>query len=570
MPGFVGFARANSCSDSDRNICRAMRELLAHRPFHIQGEPFSDDNICTAYVENGKLGASIKHVETDQVIIWIDGDIQHPKSKQSQDAVDTWLAKTMADLEKDTSALRDISGVYAAVVYDKCKKLIHLVTDRHGFRYLYWTVLDGQLIWASELKGFLGNPSFQPQIARAAVEEFISNGSLSRDNTWFEGVQLLPPASVLTWNLQDRKCSVRRYWNWESIEQLPDSIDERELIEELVRRFKQAVRKGHRGEERLGLTLSGGLDSRAIFAVLTSDSAPFEAITYGQDGCKEIEIAQCLTNRERVPHTIVPITTENWLNDRLEAVWWLDANVSLLHFHGLEALSQVRKNIDVVFDGFLGDVVAGGSGLNDAGYSPEAEVWNKARRCTMNGIRLGEYFVRYHLPFADNDFMDLMMGVPAKLRMKARLYRRLLLRISPELFADVPRANTGLTVTAPRFVRGADKRIRDMRSKLRIFMGLKAKPGLRNGSMMADYGVLIESSSARDVFNRLLFNGDPLYRQFVDRSTLANHKAQLVNGSVDPELLCRYATLEIWLQRLYGDAQIYPALVGSEDKAGVQ
>jgi len=169
----------------------------------------------------------------------------------------------------ELSLLKQVDGVFAAVIYDPGRQMIHLMTDRYGFRHLYWTVCRRRLAWASEVKALLALPGFEAKIDRRALGHFLGMVHFIHDRTWFEDVRALSPASALTWDLRQGRVQMRRYWWWDQdVKPLSGKIDRNQLAEEMGRRFVAGVRRRTRERERVGIELSGGLDSRAAFAAM--------------------------------------------------------------------------------------------------------------------------------------------------------------------------------------------------------------------------------------------------------------------------------------------------------------
>jgi asparagine synthase (glutamine-hydrolysing) len=53
------------------------------------------------------------------------------------------------------SFLNQLRGEFALCLYDETKELFVAARDRYGIKPLFWTVVDGKLLIASEMKAFL-------------------------------------------------------------------------------------------------------------------------------------------------------------------------------------------------------------------------------------------------------------------------------------------------------------------------------------------------------------------------------------------------------------------------------
>ena len=104
--------------------------------------------------------------------------------------------------DTDFSFLKEIDGIYSAVIYDSQKQKIYLISDRYGLCHLYWMIRDNCLVWASEVTTMLAWPAFSPTIDRQSIEDFFKRGHWLGNRTWFEKVKFLPPGTVLPWDIQ--------------------------------------------------------------------------------------------------------------------------------------------------------------------------------------------------------------------------------------------------------------------------------------------------------------------------------------------------------------------------------
>ena len=51
--------------------------------------------------------------------------------------------------------LEIIDGMYAIIIYDILNKKVYLIRDRVGIKPLYYSFIDNQLVWGSELKAII-------------------------------------------------------------------------------------------------------------------------------------------------------------------------------------------------------------------------------------------------------------------------------------------------------------------------------------------------------------------------------------------------------------------------------
>ncbi len=553
MPGLVGFT--DKYCRYNENMLLNMRDILKYFDSYVDEEPYSDNKVYASRTHLGIIDQGRQPYNlNDRFFSWIDGEFYNQEELKTKynviSATDNELLSNIYHSTRSFEFLKDIDGTYAAILYDKKEKKVYLITDRYGFKPLYWGLINGDLVWSSELKGFLGHADFKPAIDRAAVKEFLDIGYLLEDRTWFEGVELVSPASVLTFDLEKSKVETRHYWSWHNIKPIKEPIDEREIAEELGRLFKESVRKRVNNDERVGITLSGGLDSRAILAAVPEDYKPLHTFTFGQEGCDDIKIASKASKIKGAEHHALKLDSDNWLLPRISGIWKSDASFSLLHMHGMEFYDEYKRYMDFNLNGFLGDAILGGSYISK-NQSVEYKVRNRGRRFINQALILGKSWLMHRRPFFDNDLICLMLSIPEGLRRDSYIYNKMLLNSFPEYYNNIPWQKTGYPISYP------DKFVKLITFKNRVINKLKRESrrlgfNFKDSRNYTDYPEWIRQEPAKSFFEKMLLSKNALYPEYVDRNTIqeyvSNHMGKKANYHNE---LCLALTFELWLQQIF-------------------
>src|SRR2546427_9674033 len=90
-----------------------------------------------------------------------------------------------------------LRGIFAFAIYDRPRRRLLLARDRFGVKPLFYTVHDGQWVFASEIKAIAALPSFQPRLDRQARYDFLGLGYVPEPATGFANVQALAKGSTL-------------------------------------------------------------------------------------------------------------------------------------------------------------------------------------------------------------------------------------------------------------------------------------------------------------------------------------------------------------------------------------
>ena len=553
MPGLVGFT--DKYCKYNKNMLLNMRRLLKHFDWHIDEDPYSDKQVYASRTHIGIIDQGRQPYElANRFFSWLEGEFYNQEELRTKYCVtsanDNDLFTNIYGETMSFDFLRDIDGYYAAALYDKKNGMVYLITDRYGFKPLYWGILNDNLIWSSELKGFLSHSDFKTVIDRTAVEEFFDIGYLLENRTWFEGVELVPPASVLSFNVKQSTVGINHYWSWSETNPTIESIDEREIAEELGRLFQESVRKYINNEERIGITLSGGLDSRAILAAVPEGYKPLHTFTFGQEGCDDIKIASKVSKIKGAEQHALILNTDNWLIPRINGVWKSDGSFSLLHMHGMEFYEEYKKHIDFNLNGFLGDAILGGSYISK-NQTVEYKVRNRGRRFINQALVIGESWLIHRRPFFDKDLICLMLSVSEALRRDSYIYSKMLLNLFPEYYRNIPWQKTGCPINYP------DRLVKFLMFKNQVISKLKRESrrfgfNFKDLKQYTDYPAWIRQEPAKSFFKKLLLNKDALYCDYINRNKV--HK--YINDHMDNKTnyhneLCLTLTFELWLKQIF-------------------
>jgi len=584
MPGLIGFIDKHHKYNG--NMLLIMRDLLKHFDNYVDDELYYDENIYASRTHLGVINQGKQpYIFNNCLFSWMEGEFYNQeelKSKYNVDSeTDNELFSNIYNSTRSFKFLKDIDGYYAAVLYDKKENKVYLITDRYGFKPLYWGIIDDDLVWSSELKGFLGHIDFKPIIDRQAVEDFFCIGYQLENRTWFEGIELVPPASILTFDLKKAKVESRHYWNWREIKPIRGTIDERELAEELGNLFKQSVRRRVNKNERIGIALSGGLDSRAILAAVPEDYESLHTFTFGQEGCDEIKIARKASDIKGAKHHAFKLNSNNWFMPRINGVWKSDGSLNLLHMHGIEFYDEYKSYIDFSLNGFAGDIVLGGSYLGKFNLDEkidslivknitlsEVEIsdfnnWyminktdpyfinNRVRRFTNGGLILLAKLIEVRMPFWSNKLIDFIYSIPDLLRYDNYIYNKMLLITFPDYYIKIPWQKTGFPISYPkRFVELA-------KLKNRVVNRLKRKSkrlgfNFKNLRDYANYSAWTRHEPAWSFLEEVLLSKDAMYPEYIDKNKvhtyIRNHIERNANYHNE---LCLALTFELWLQQVF-------------------
>lgn len=582
MPGLVGFTCYGLERPGSIKVLSKMLDMISHHEFYIKDELYCDGLVCSSRSHVNATQKEPQPYSDAGLYIWLDGEFYNQQEMiPSSNMTDPEILLQYYKNDREFSFLKVIDGFYSAVIYDSLQTKIHLITDRYGLRHLHWTIYKGQLVWASEVKAFLSLNDYSPEINKKAVEEFIDIGYLLEDKTWFKNIEVLSSGTVLTWDMKKQTMGKNRYWWWDKIRPSTKEYNEDEISEKLGELFKKAVERRTKENDKHGLLLSGGLDSRAVLAAAPIFNSTLNVLTFGKKGSDDIRIAESVAKVKGAAHHVFEITKDNWLTPRLNGVWWTDGGLNLMHMHGIEAIGLIRSLFSINLSGFAGDLILGGSYLSDKRYldSMNCEIiaeamrcspayiekfdyylnlsksdyfflQNRVRRFTIGGTKLLLTEIEQRMPFLDNKLIEFAYSLPDLLRFRGYIYKKTLLKAFPSYYEKIPWQKTGVPISWPLSITNIislAKRVNRKIIKELNRLGIS----IDDAYSYDDYPNWLRKEPALSFCDSVLNNPSAIYPEYISRHHVLETYKRHLAGKNHSEAIGRYLTFEVWLQQVY-------------------
>ncbi len=181
--------------------------------------------------------------------------------------------------EEDPSFPAGLNGRFHGLLVDRNRGTAVLFNDRCGMHRIYYHESKDAFYFASEAKAILAvRPDLRRMDSRG-FGEFISCGAVLENRTLFEGIHVLPPASA--WVFRNGSIERKRNYfhpkEWEEQEKL----DLESYYRELQATFTRNLPRYFAEHERIGMSLTGGLDTRMILACRKPDPGSLPCYTFG-------------------------------------------------------------------------------------------------------------------------------------------------------------------------------------------------------------------------------------------------------------------------------------------------
>jgi asparagine synthase (glutamine-hydrolysing) len=222
------------------------------------------------------------------------------------------------------AALERVDGMFAFACYDRIAGVLFCARDRLGIKPFYYTDVGGRLAFASELKSLLALPFLDRQMNPAALFHYMSLMYVPGADSILDGVRRLPPGHHLTYRLADRSLSVARWWRPEFSG--GDAADAEARVRDGL---ADAVARWSLSDVPIGCSLSGGLDSSSIVALLAQAGQKVQTYSVGFGGAgesdwDELPNARAVAEKWQTDHREIVLDPETLLDDLPQMVWHLD------------------------------------------------------------------------------------------------------------------------------------------------------------------------------------------------------------------------------------------------------
>lgn len=284
----------------DENLLIRMRDTMIHRGPDGAGAWVSEDR--KVGLGHRRLSiidlseAAAQPMCNEEATLWIsfNGEIyNHAEIKSELQSLGNHKWKTdHSDTEVILHAfeqwgilcLEKFRGMFAIALWDERRKELWLIRDRIGIKPLYYSILNGRINFASEIKALLEDSEQKRVVDEEAFFHYLSFLTTPAPMTLFAGIKKLPAGSWLNIK-EDGQIRLTRYWDvWDHTSPLRDSSEE-EIAERVLLELRTAVKLRKVSDVPVGVFLSGGIDSSTNAALFSEgEERPIKTFTIGYEG----------------------------------------------------------------------------------------------------------------------------------------------------------------------------------------------------------------------------------------------------------------------------------------------
>jgi asparagine synthase (glutamine-hydrolysing) len=269
-------------------------------------------------------------------------------------------------IEYGVSCVDNFIGMFAFSIFDKHKDEFYIVRDRLGVKPLYYVKNDQEIIFSSEIKSILEIDKSYIQLNKQAISSYMSFRYPILNDTFFKGVNSLPPAHYLKIS-NSSNVEVVEYWSLcNSFKEQKNDKGEEYYLKNLRSLLGSSVEYRMISDVPFGAFLSGGVDSGVITSIMSKNSStPIKTYNIGfeEQGYNEFEYANIIKSKFKTDHHEIVMNADDYMETMDELISYKDAPLSVPNEVPLYLMcKKLKKKITVVLSGEGADEIFGGYG----------------------------------------------------------------------------------------------------------------------------------------------------------------------------------------------------------------
>ena len=275
MCGIVGFTNYKKNINNPTYILNNMKDTLTNRGPDEEGI-YSSDEIFMAHKRlividpiGGKQPMITKYNENEYSIVY-NGQIYNCIELRNLLIENGFTFNTTSDTEVLLKAfifygydvVKHLNGIFAFAIWNKEKEELFLARDHFGIKPLFYTLLNDNFVFASEIKALFEFPDVEKVIDKNGLCELFGIGPAhTAGTTVFKNIFELSPAHFAIFNKYG--LHTHRYWKLKSA---PHTHSFFETCDNIKFLLEDSIKKQLVSDVQLCVFLSGGLDSSIITA----------------------------------------------------------------------------------------------------------------------------------------------------------------------------------------------------------------------------------------------------------------------------------------------------------------
>ena len=315
MPGIVGLITKKPRGAAEAEL-RKMLDATQHESFYVSGTWIEESlGVYVGWtVQQGAFADKMPLCNEKGDVTLVFAGEEFPEAgtqarlRERGHTLDSSEASYLVHLyEEDPQFPAGLNGFFHGILVDRTQGTATLMNDRYGMNRLYYHEAKDAFYFAAEAKAILAVRDELRSVNPASVGEYIALSAVLENRSLFQGISVLPAASL--WKFRDGRLAHQSAYfkpaEWESLEPLePDKF-----YHELREAFCQSLPRYFAGRQRVAMSLTGGLDTRAIVAWHKGPEGSLPCYTFGGSyrECRDVVVARRVARACGQPHQVIGV-----------------------------------------------------------------------------------------------------------------------------------------------------------------------------------------------------------------------------------------------------------------------
>lgn len=323
MPGIAGIIGTGSPEQNSAAL-RQMVKCMMHERFYASGPYINEQlGLWVGWVSHkGSFSDCMPlwNEKKDVCVIFSGENFTNPpeieRLRSRGHEFDSENASYLVHLyeEMGLKFIEKLNGWFCGLLLDTRRGKVFLFNDRYGMNRIFVHESKDGFYFSSEAKAFLAVLPDTREFDLKGLGEFLTCGCTLGSQSLFKNVSILPPASLWVFENGDIKNKNYYFAPQEWVGQ--SRLDEKQISYSLIESFGGFVKRYTGGPLPVGVSLTGGLDSRMIMACLETRDAKFPCYTFGSmyRNTFDVQVARKVAKACDQPHHVL-VLGEEFLRD---------------------------------------------------------------------------------------------------------------------------------------------------------------------------------------------------------------------------------------------------------------